>query len=102
MKIKFLKKQNNFKKKDFTLNPNLFWKIAVFGTFVLIILAAFFGYYLFGQINKEYALSTVGNSGQVPTVDRSHIEKVLNYFSSREEKSKEVLANPAPVVDPSL
>ena len=102
MKIEFFKKQNNFKKKDFTPNPGLYWKIAVFGTFFLITLVALFGYYLFAQINQEFVLPATNESGQVPTVDKNRVEKVLNYFSDREEKSKEVIANPAPVVDPSL
>jgi len=102
MKIEFFKKQNNFKKKDFALNPNLYWMSAVFGTFILILAAAFFGYYLFAQINQEFVLPATNDSGQVPTVDKNRVEKVLNYFSNREEKSKEIIANPAPVVDPSL
>ena len=102
MKIEFFKKHNSFKKKDLAPNPNLYWKIAVFCTFFFIIISAFFGYYLFTQINQEFVLPITNSSGQVPTVNKNRVENALNYFSEREEKSKQIIANPAPVVDPSL
>ena len=102
MKLDFLKKKNNFKKKDFTFNPNLYWQFAIFGMLIVIIVALFFDYHLFKQVNQESVSSTVNNSGQVPSISTDRIKKVLNYFSEREQKSKEILNSPAPVVDPSL
>jgi len=102
MKIEFFKKGNNFKKKSSVINPNLYWKFALLATFIMIILAFLFGYYFFRQINQELVLPTTNNGEQVPTVNKDHILKVLNYFSEREQKSKEILSSPSPVVDPSL
>ena len=102
MKIKIFKKENNFKKKNFDFNPNFYWKLALFITFIVIILAIFFGYNLFRQINKEPILPAMNTIGQVPIVNQNRIKKVLNYFSEREKKSIEIISSPAPVVDPSL
>lgn len=102
MKIKFFKKENNFKKKNFAFNPNLFWEIAVCGAFIMILLSLFFGYRLFAQINQELVLSDIDKNEQVLQINKDRIEKVLNYFSEREKKSNQILNSPAPVVDPSL
>jgi len=102
MKIKLFKKENNFKKKNFQLNPNLYWKIAVGGAFVVILLSFFFGYRLFMRINQESVLPVANEGGQIPMVNKDRIEKVLNYFSEKEKKSIKILNSPAPFVDPSL
>jgi len=102
MKINFLKKKNNFKKKDFVFNPNLYWKITIFGIFILMILSFFFGYYLFKQTNQEIVLQLTDNGEQIPTIDKDRIAKVLNYFSERDTKSNQIINSPSPVVDPSL
>jgi hypothetical protein len=102
MKIDFFKKENNFKKKNSALGPNFYWEIIVFITIIILVSSFFFAYSFFQQINKEYPLLTIYDSGQVPNVDKVRIENVLNYFSDREQKTKEILSSPAPVVDPSL
>jgi hypothetical protein len=102
MKIKLFKKGNDFKKKDFAFNPNLYWKFVVGGVFVMILLSFFFGYRLFMQINQEFVLSVTNNGGQVPLINKDRIDKVLNYFSEREKRSALILNSPIPVVDPSL
>ncbi|MFA6077083.1 MAG: hypothetical protein WC735_03345 [Candidatus Paceibacterota bacterium] len=104
MKIKFLKKEKSFKKKkeNLLLNINFYWQLAVLFIFVVILLSSFFGYYLFTQTNKELVLSTVDVIPEVETVKKERIEKVLEYFSRREQKSDKILNSPAPVIDPSL
>ena len=102
MKIEIFKKRNNFKKKNFSINSNFYWKLSVFLSLAIIIGLFFFGYYLFNQTNQESTPQITTDSGQVPVVNKNRIEKVLNYFSDREEKSKEILNTGAPVVDPSL
>jgi hypothetical protein len=102
MKIKLFKKGNNFKKKDFAFNQNLYWKFAVGGVFVMIFLSFFFGYSLFMQINQEFILPATNNSGQSSMVNKARLQTVLQYFSAREKKSTEILNSPSPVVDPSL
>ncbi|TSC77942.1 MAG: hypothetical protein G01um101424_76 [Parcubacteria group bacterium Gr01-1014_24] len=99
--IKFFKKEKNFKKESSLLNLNFYWELAVYFVFVTTLLSFFFGYYLFMRINKEPVLSAGGISGQVETVKKERIEKVLEYFSLRKEKSNQII-NSGPVVDPSL
>jgi hypothetical protein len=102
MKIKLFKKENNFKKKDFELNPNLYWKLALGGAFVIILFSFFFGYNLFMKINEDSVMPNAGASDQVLMVNKDHILKVLNYFSEREQKSIQIINSSSPVVDPSL
>jgi hypothetical protein len=100
MKIKLFKKENNFKKKDFQLNPNLYWKLFLLFVFVIILLSIFFGYSLFMTINEDSVLP--GSGGQVLMINKDRIGKVLNYFSEREQKSIQIINSPSPVVDPTL
>jgi lipid-A-disaccharide synthase-like uncharacterized protein len=102
MKINFFKKENNFKKKDFTFYPNLYWKIVLIGTVIIILLSFIFSYRLFVQINQEPVSSFANENGQLPTVNENRIEKVLNYFSEREKNSNQILNSSSPIVDPSL
>jgi hypothetical protein len=102
MKIKLFKKENNFKKKDFAFNPILYWKIAVFSIFAVILLSALFGYRLSNSINQDSAASTVNVGGHVPRLSLDRLRKVLDYFSEREKNSAQILNSPAPISDPSL
>jgi hypothetical protein len=101
MKIEFFKKENDFKKKDFTFNPNLYWELILLVTFVLIASSFFFGRYLFEQVNQVSSTPQTNDASQVPTVDKNRVQKVLNYFSERQQESTEILNKPASVVDPS-
>jgi hypothetical protein len=102
MEIKFFKKGKVFKKKSFKLSPGIYWKIILSLFFILIITAAFFGYFIFSQINKDLMFST-DNSGR--NGEKGKVEKVkdaLDLFSKRAEKSNVILNAPVLVVDPSL
>lgn len=102
--IKFFKKEKNFTKEQESLwlNINLYWKLAVFVIFVVLLLSFFFGYYFFMQINKEPILLIEGDNSQIETVKKERINKVLEYFDLRKQKSNQILNSPAPVIDPSL
>jgi hypothetical protein len=102
MKIKFFKKEKTFKKKNFALNPNLFWELAVGCTLAIVLFAFYFGYNFFMQINQDYILPVASTSRQIPTVDKNRIETDINYFTSRENTSTQILNSPASAVDPSL
>jgi hypothetical protein len=102
MKINFFKKENNFKKKDFSFNTNFYWKLAVAVASVGVLWAFFFGYNLFMQINQESSFLSANPGTQIPTVDQNRLNKDLNYFSDRQRKSADILNSPSPVVDPSL
>ena len=100
--LKFFKKEKKFKKESSGFNPNLYWKLAVCFIFVVILSAFFFGYYLFVKIDRKPILQVGNSSGQVETIKKERIEKVLEYFSSQKQKSNQILNSSAPVIDPSL
>lgn len=102
MKIQFFKKQNNFKKKDFILDSNLYWRVAVSIAFVLILTSFVFGFRLFLQINQEFSTPETVGSTQTRLINKNRISKVLDYFSEKEKKTAEILNSGVPVVDPSL
>ena len=102
MQIKFFKKEKSFKKESSGLSLNLYWEFSIFLMFVVFFLSSFFGYHLFRQINQEPVLEVNSTSPQVETVNKDRIEKVLKYFSIREQKSNQILNSPSSVVDPSL
>ncbi len=104
MKMNFFKKEKDWKKEkeNFWLNINLYWKLSACFMFVVFVLSLFFGYVSFTKISKEFVLSPGDVSSQIKMVKKERIKKVLDYFSLREQKSKEILNSPTPVVDPSL
>ncbi len=102
MKLDFLKKKNNLKRKDFSFNPALYWEIIFFIGFILVVLASFSGYQLFLDINQESVPQTASTSSKISTVDLGRVNKVLNYFTIREQRSQEILNSPSAVVDPTL
>jgi hypothetical protein len=102
MQIKFFKKEKNFRRKNFQINLSLCWELAVGFAFLMIILSSIFGYQLFTKINQEFVLPAINENGKVPTVKKDRLEKALDYFSIREQKSTEIINSPAPIVDPSL
>jgi hypothetical protein len=101
MKLDFFKKKNNFTKKKFDISPVFYWEIAIFCTALIMIASFVFGYCLFIKINQESVLPVSADTGQVGTVNKTRIEKDLNYFSKKEETSNEISNSPVPVVDPS-
>lgn len=101
MKINFFKKEKSFQKKSFLLNANLYWRIIVYGVFLSSLVFFFFSYNLFVDTNKEFVSSTDLNN-QTDLVTKERIDKTLDYFSNREQKSNQILYSFSPVVDPSL
>src|SRR3989344_8578827 len=102
MKIKFFKKEKKFKKESSKLNLNLSWKTAIWFMIIVALLASFFGYYFFRQINTEVVLEAGDAGNQMETVKKERMEKALEYFSLRKKKSVEIINSPASVIDPSL
>ncbi len=102
MKIDFLKKNNSFKKKNFSFNPSLYWRFALVVVFSLLVIACIFGYSLFVGTDQESIQPALSDGSKAIKVDIDRIDKALNYFSDRETKSNQIINSPAPVVDPSL
>ncbi len=104
MQINFLnfhKSRKVFKKHGQNVKPDFYWRLIVFTVLVAALLSFIFGYYLFLQINKEPDLpDQSGSIGQM--IKKERFDKVLEYFSTREKKSFEILNSPVLIVDPSL
>lgn len=102
MKLEIFKPKKKFRKGGFHTNPNIGWEIILFIGLVLIIVALVFGIYFFAQVSKENTEAASGGSSQIKIVKKDRINKAIEYFSARREKSAEILNSPAPVIDPSL
>jgi hypothetical protein len=103
MKINFLKfkKEKVFKKENFDINVNFYWKILLYISLAFIVFAFVFGSYLFLTINKDFVLPDTQKSRQVEKINQIRIKNILNYFIDKETRSTIILNSPSPVVDPS-
>jgi hypothetical protein len=101
MKMDFLKKKNNFKRKDFSIDVALYWELIVILGFFLILTTSIGSFILFREINQEPAGPVSGIDTKVPSVNKDELTKVLNYFQMRAERSQQILNSPTPVVDPT-
>lgn len=102
MNIKFFKREKKFKKESSKINPNFYWRLAVGFMFLAAIVSAIFGYNFFMQTNQESVSEGRSVVGKAEALRKDRLEKILEYFSSREQKSNLILSSPAPVADPSL
>lgn len=102
MKLKFFKIKKNFRKKVSQINPTPYWNFILYTTLVLIITSFVFGYFLFMKTNQEPPIGGGDFGGQLGIVKKEKLDKVLEYFSERKQKSSEILNSPSTVVDPSL
>jgi hypothetical protein len=102
MNLKFLKFEKKFKKKEHQPDPDLYWRI-VFSVAVFLMLAGLvFGTFLFLKINNEDFSVSLTTSGEGQKINKDRIAKVLQYFTDRQDKSKDILVMPAPRRDPSI
>jgi|SRR3989344_6812105 len=101
LQAKLLKREKTFKKEHSSLNMNFYWQLAVFIVFVMIPFLFFLTYQFFMDINQEYIPSTESTTGQT-IIRKERINKALDYFSIRKQKSTQIKSSPTPIVDPSL
>ena len=107
MNLKIFKTKKKFKKSEHQPNPDFYWKIIFFITAVLVFIALGFGIDLFLKVNKEDFSPTIEqpateDDGQSQKISNERINKVLEYFADRENKSKNILNSASPIKDPSL
>ena len=102
MDLKILKIKKTYKKKRPIICPSTGWKIILFFSFFLILLSCYFGFVLFKQIDKDFVVSVEEVEGQIKIVKKEKIQKTLEIFSERENKSAEIIVLPAPITDPSI
>jgi hypothetical protein len=101
MQIKFLKIKKSFKKGGLHIDPEIYWVLCLFTALLIISVSIIFGFNLFTKVNKELSSIADTSPNAIKTVDTEKIKKTLDYFSSREEESFNILNSSAPVVDPS-
>lgn len=99
MNIKFPKRKKNYNKRE-NPNPDFLWRMLLLFAFLIVLASGVFGFYLFLEVNKEPDIQT--EDGNSLIVNKKRIDTTLEYFSSREKKSSEILNSPSPVIDPSL
>lgn len=101
MNLKFLKIKKKFKKRETLIKPNLYWHYILFVTFLLMIAFCVLGFYLFIKTNNELDFPIIKSDGG-EMIQKERVDKFLEYFSEREEKTIEILNAPSFVIDPSL
>lgn len=102
MNIDFLKKRKSFKKNDYQINPDVFWKMILWIIFFVIVLSFIYGFFLFLQTNKDlnFNAKNINDNKEEERILRT--EKISNYFNERKNKSAEIIKSVSPVSDPSL
>ncbi|MBP6866037.1 MAG: hypothetical protein KBC12_00640 [Candidatus Pacebacteria bacterium] len=100
--LNLLKKKKVWKKNDFEINPNLYWRYLLVLVVVVIAGSFVFGVIIYGQIKSE-PLSAVDSGRETERSDQKNsILEMLEYFETRKEKSELITNSPSPVVDPSI
>ncbi len=102
MKIIIPKIKKNFRKGGIHADPNIYWDILLFLFAVIVVASFIFGFSLFQKTNKEFTLSDENTDSQRGTFSKDRIEKVLEYFKERENKSASILNSSSPIIDPSI
>ena len=102
MQIKFFQYKKSFKKKSISASPELFWHLLLTIALLIILGSAVFGFFLFMKVNQESVFNVEDSGEKLKTTNKERIDKVLDYFSARAEKSNQILNSPSSIIDPSL
>lgn len=102
MNLKFFKTKKTFKKGGIHIDPEIFWNICLLIACILIAVFSIFGFQLFQKTSKELILPAPSVLSQTKAIDRDSIQRVLDYFSERDQQSAKIINFPSSVVDPSL
>lgn len=102
MDLKFLKFEKKFKKKEHQPDPDFYWRVIFGVTTVLFLSGIVFGGFLLKKVNQQDFSLSLEYSGEGKKISENRIDKVLQYFTDRENKSKDILVLPAPRRDPSI
>jgi hypothetical protein len=100
--LDFLKNKKKFVKHGVQHDPSIYWMVIFLLGFVLTVVAFIFGSYVFMRINEEDIQIQVPPSKQLQKISKDRIQKNLDLFKEREQKSLDILSKPSPFIDPSL
>ncbi len=97
-------KSLKFKKEVIIININIYWKIIVIISFILILISLYFNINFLQKISKELDEEAITNYAalRTKTIKKEKIKNALDYFLSREKKSIEIINSPVLINDPSL
>ncbi|MFM7088137.1 MAG: hypothetical protein ACKOW9_01195 [Candidatus Paceibacterota bacterium] len=100
--LKIFQKKKVWKKNEFEINTNLYWRYLL-GLVVVVVTGSFiFGYIVYNNIKHE-PLFVPSASIEAERMDqKNRILEMLKYFDARDAKSDAIILNPSPIVDPSL
>jgi len=103
IKLDFLKKKKNFKKKDNpAIDPNTYWRIMLFLGLFIILVSLGLGYYLVKEVDKEPEQPVINITANAKVNKKKRIDAMLEYFANKEKKSQETINTNGLVIDPSL
>jgi hypothetical protein len=102
MKLPIFKKKKVFRKGGFHTNPDICWEIILYIAFAIVLGALVFSFYLFIQTNQGFVTQSSNNSTDANIQTQKRLDTVLQYFSTRAQKSTVIINSPSSLVDPSL
>jgi hypothetical protein len=100
--MEILKFKKDFTKKDYQINPDIYWKILLSMSFVIMVTSFFYGSFVFSEMNKDTAIIGVNTNDKTIEERKIRIDKILGYFTEKEKKSESILESTSTIVDPSL
>lgn len=100
--LNFLKPKKVFKKDNFVINPNIYWRIVICIGLVVVFSSLGYGFYLFKSISQEPEVPESNVVNNAKKISKERFEKIEQYFYSREKKSLEILNSPLLIKDPSV
>jgi|SRR3990167_6140748 len=101
MEIKIFKRKRSFKKGGLHSDPNIFWEALLLLGFSVFVASCVFGFYLFRTISQKFTSLGDQVQSETRTVSKERINKILEYFSDKQQRSSEIINSPSPIVDPS-
>lgn len=100
--LKIFKKKKSWKKNEFEINPNQYWRYLLLLVVVVIAGSFVFGFIIYNNIKDEPLYAPNTGAEKERTDQKNRILEMLEYFDARQVKSDAIIVNPSPVVDPSL
>jgi len=90
------------KEKDYSMNPDRDWKIILVVFFIINIVLSSFLFITFRDLSNESAFDIVATSTPSQIFDEKALEKVLEIYSSKEERMNILLKGAPTSTDPSI